>query len=419
MKKLGVALLFLFLANTVFAIEKGYTLANCFVLALKQSNTLADQQERVIQAEEHYKQSLGALLPIINGSATYGRQDPTGAGANADQTALKISLTQPLFRGFRITGAIKQNESLLKAQKSARQWAAFQLYADVSQAFYLLLYLQQDKQFLEEQDVFYNKRLKELRDRVQIGRSRKTEVLSFEVSRAQLKAQILDIDTQIQSAESLLRFLTGLNSKVLITEIAIDDSLKSLNDYIKRIPLRPDILAAQNQLTAAKTNADLSATAEWAPTIDLSGNYYLQHPTPLTNIGWDAQITMTLPNFLGDLSRSKTKESFSIMRQLEISFNFLNQKTKEDINDLYFSLTQDKKQILALEKANEYANQNVNTVIQDYRNGLSNNLEVLQALNALIDVKRSLNKMYYAYKINFAKLNAMVANITLPEELSQ
>ncbi len=391
-----------------FTLAEDYTLGKCFQLAVSRSETLADQEEQVIQAEEHFKQAQSSNLPNISGLFSYTKQDQ-----GTDLTNIKLTASQPLFHGFRIINAIKQNEKLLKTKQEAYQWAYLQIYSDVSTAYYLLVYAIKDKQLLEEQQKLYEKRLQELNERLQIGRSRKTEILSFEVSMALLKTTISQIDSQILAAKTYLGFLLGVEATISLSEenSALLPPTKDLAYYKERMALRPDIKAAQSTLAGSAIGIELASSSQWLPAVDLNGNFYVQHAAPNQNVAWDAQILFTLPTFFGYNGQSKTDEATSIKRQAEIALAKLQRKTAQDIEDVYNLLAAEKAQIQSLTKAVELSETNVQTVLADYRYGLSNNLDVLQALNAAIDIKRSLNKLRYAYKTDAAKLASLVVDI--------
>ncbi len=377
----------------------------CYQLALSRSEVLADQQEQVVQAEEQYKQAVGALLPSITGLASYTLQPNS-----SDQLLIKANATYPLFRGFRMVGAIKEYEQLLSAKKEARQWAALQLYSDIAQSVYLYAYLQQDIQLLLEQQSLLNKRINELQDRVNIGRSRPTEVYSLQVSLFQLQTQLVTARSQLDTAEGLLQFLTGQDIAVQV-EPTNNFTLLPLSSYQTRIQQRPDIKASIARIESTKLLEQITKEGESTPLIDLNGNLYLNRPAPNQSMPWDAQIQLTLPNFLVDVAASKTRESASVRKQAELGLSLLRRQLVNDLTTIYANLIAEKQQLQLFEKAQHVSEKNVDTVVKDYRLGLSNNLDVLQALNAHIDIKRSFNKMRFAYLTDQARLASMTADL--------
>ncbi len=394
--------------------EKRTTLNDCYILGINRSEILADQQEQVTQAQEHYNQALGSLFPSAIGTFVYSKSDTTGllSTQTADQTTMKVAGLLPLFRGIRLTSAIKQNEHLITAQKEAYQFAALQIYADVSQAFYLLLYLQNDKKLLEEEQGLYEKRMMELKERVRIGRSRMTEIYTVQVSVSTLKALILQTQAQIQVAENLLRFITGIDGQLILEDTAPSEPLKPIAFYLSQLASRPDIHAAEARIRSAKEGVTIASDNMnlLAPSIDLAGNYYLMRPSPYQNTAWDLQIQLTLPNFFSYTNQSKINEVNSIQRQLEVALKKLQRKSKEDIEDTFRNLLSEQKQIDLFTQAVNASDKNVHSVNQDYQLGLSTNLDVLTALNAYTDTQRSLNKIRYAFKTDRAKLVALTSS---------
>jgi outer membrane protein TolC len=82
------------------------TLNDCFLMALKQSETLAQSGESIVQADEQYRQALGAVLPKVSLDYSYLRQDdhaytPAIEASNpSSQQTWAVTLAQPLFHGF-------------------------------------------------------------------------------------------------------------------------------------------------------------------------------------------------------------------------------------------------------------------------------------------------------------------------------
>jgi outer membrane protein len=198
--------LFLLAPACLWAVEP-ISLTDAFKAALKRSEVLATQQELVVQAEENYHRAWGAILPSINGSYSYLRQNAPGftnsgnTASSTGQQTLKIMADQPLFRGFRDFAAVNSAKALITAQKQARQWAGTQLYRDVAQAFYTRLSVEKDLSVLDNQLELYQKRIKELQDRLSIGRSRNTELLTVQAAQAILKAQREQVLGQLNVAK--------------------------------------------------------------------------------------------------------------------------------------------------------------------------------------------------------------------------
>jgi outer membrane protein len=391
------------------------SLKDCFKAALKRSEVLATQQELVIQAEENYRAAWGAILPSVTGSYSYFHRhapDLTSSGntdSSSGQQTLKIMADQPLFRGFRNFAALKAAKASITAQEQARQWAGTQLYRDVAQAYYTRLAVEKDLNVLDNELELYSKRIKELQDRINIGRSRITELLTVQSAQAILKAQREQVSGQLYVAKEVLTFLTGLDQDIKLDDMdEVPYKIGSLESYQSKINVRPDIMAAKKNAEAFKSKVSVAKGAH-LPSVDLIGNYYADRPDLHKNGDWDVAIAVTLPIFMGGIISSNVRTAESQQRQSEIQLSLVQRLALEEIRSLYHNLKADLSQLAALQEAFSLSEKNYKANVKDYKLNLVTNLDVLQALTAYQDTQRSLEKIRYLTKIDYNKLEAAAA----------
>lgn len=395
---------------------ESFDLDDCFKAALKRSEVLATQQELVIQAQENYHKAWSAILPSVNSSYSYLRQhgsDFTGSGntgSSAGQQTLKIMADQPLFRGLSDFAALDATKNFITAQEQAREWAGMQLYSDVAAAFYTRLAVQKDLEVLDNELELYQKRIKELQDRVTIGRSRPTEVLTVQSAQSILKAQKEQVLGQLDVAKEVLAFLTGLDQNIQINDTDnIPSDIGSLASYQSKIEARPDIMAAKKNVEAFKSNISVAKGA-YLPSVDLLGDYYAQRPDLRENGKWDIELAVTLPIFTGGIISSNVKIAESQKRQSEIQLSLVQRMALEEISSLYHNLKADLAQLMALQEAFDISEKNYQANIKDYELNLVTNLDVMSALASYQDTQRSLEQIRHLTKIDYNKLEAAIAN---------
>ena len=432
-KKLNICVQFcaltailLFSATATCAAGSKASLDTCFKAALKQSETVALQQELINQAEQHLRQAIAAIMPGISGNLSYFTQDisflPQGTSASSsngtlpNQTTGKISATAPLFHGFRDLAALSQTQNLLAAQKQNYQASALQLYSDTSQAFYLVLYLENDVRILQKESELYQKRIKELQARIAIGRSRATEVLTVQTSLAALLGQTEQIKSQLSTARELLSFLTGLPASIELEDAKeAPAAADALETYTSRLDNRPDIKAAQADLEAANNSVSI-ANGAVLPSLDLGANYYLLRPQgTLQNSRWDAQLVLSQPLFTGGYNLSKMAESRFVLNQSKITLQLVKRSAEKDIRALFQQLQYDISQMVEFKNAVSLSEKNYKAVLSDYDLGLGTNLDVLAALTLNQDMSRNLNKAQFAAKTDLSRMLAITAQIKIPE----
>jgi len=392
------------------------TLDDYFAAALRRSEVIASQSELIQQAEEHYKQANASLLPTVNGVASYLWQEPLPTAAPTTSTTLlsrqplaKLTATQPLFRGFREFAALRQTQALVDAQNADYQNARVQLFKDVALNFFNVLSIEQDLKNLDEQIRQNLDRDKEIQDRVRIGRSRTSELLTVQTTVSTLRAQVQQLQGQLQVAREVFAFLSGLASTTSLSDTEVlPAALEPQETALSRLALRPDIKASQKRLTAAQENVSVAKGAH-LPSIDLNGNYYLDRPGVLKDVDWDVQIALTVPIYAGGLLQSRKREAVSQRTQAELNASQVTRQAEQEIRSLYQGLLFDQAQLEALEKATEAARKNYEAQRHDYRLGLVTNLDVLQALTAFQENQRALDRARYNTKLDYARLQAATA----------
>lgn len=419
--KIPILLLFTFLPVLAgaAATDKALTLDEFFAQALIRSEVVATQGELIRQAEERQRQARAALFPTVSGIASYGWQDSGARDPGAFPTRqpnARIAATQPLFRGFREFAAMRQSRALVSAQSDDYQNARIQLFRDVAQNFYDVLTLEKELKNLDEQIEHYRQREKELQDRVRIGRSRIGETLTVQSTISTLQAQVEQRKAELNAAREAFAFLSGLSAtSVLVDEEVVPTETGTLDRYLARLSLRPDVKAAQQRLAAAQEYVRV-VRGEHLPSLDLNANRYLERSGVLADVEWDVQLALTVPLYAGGSVQSRVREAQSQTAQAQLNVSQIQRQAEQEIRSLYQSVILDRSQLAALEMATQAAQKNYGAQLRDYRLGLVTNLEVLQALTVFQENLRALDRARYTAKINYLKLQiAAVLRPAAPE----
>jgi outer membrane protein len=407
-----IAVLALCLGTRPVAGASALTLDDYFAHALARSEVVATQSELILQAEERYRQAGAALRPTIDGVASYTWLDTGARDTLANPTSqphARLTATQPLFRGFREFATLRQTQALVGAQGEDYRQARTQLFRDVAQNFYNVLAFEQDLRNLDEQVNQNLNREKELRDRVRIGRSRTGEVLTVQTRISTLRAEIEQINAQLSVARDVFAFLSGLPSTTPLRDAeALPTGIESLENYLARLPSRPDVKAAQQRLTAAQENITVARGAH-LPSVDLNANRYLERRGNLEDVDWDVQVALTVPLYAGGSLQSQVREAVSQSTQAELDTSRVQRLADQEIRSLYQTVLLDHKQLAALEAAAEAARKNYEAQQRDYRFGLVTNLDVLQALTSYQENLRALDRARYTAKLDYLRLEAAAA----------
>ena len=393
---------------------RALTLSEVFAAALQRSEVIATQTELIRQAEEHYRQAGGALLPTVSGVVTHTWQEGLPAGVTSTtptnlsyQPVSKLNATQPLFRGFREFAGLRQTRDLVGAQNEDYQNARVLLFKDVVQNYYSVLTLEQDLRNLDEEIRQNLDREQDIGKRVRIGRSRPAELLNVQATISTLRAQVEQVNTQLRVARETFAFLTGLDAATPLRDSeTVAESLDPLPGYLAAIDPRPAVLASQQRLVAARENVKVAQGAH-LPSVDLSGNYYLDRPGYLSDVNWDVTLALTLPIYSGGAMQSKVREAESQRTQAELTVSQTRRQADQEVRSLYQSVRLDRAQVEALDKATDAARKSFEAQSKEYRLGLVTNLDVLQALTAFQENQRALDRARFTLKTDYLTLQAV------------
>ena len=391
------------------------TLDDYFAAALQRSEVVAAQVESIQQAEERYQQASAALYPTVEGLASYTRQESAargtidGATIPSRQPLVRLSATQPLFRGFREFAALRQSQALIGAEQFNYDAARLQLFKDVAQNFFNILSIEQELVNLDQETEQNAKRESEIRARVRIGRSRASEILTVQSAISTLKAEVEQLRGQNLVARETFAFLSGLGAQTPLRDTEwVPPRPEPLEAYLARIDRRPDVQVNRQRLTAAQESIEIAKGAR-LPSVDLTGNHYLKRTGSLEDVDWDVGIALTVPLYTGGAIQSQVRSAASQRTQAELGLSQARRLAEQEVRASYRSVEYDRLQIDALSGATEAALKNYEAQVRDYRLGLVTNLDVLQALTALQQNRRALDRVRYASKLDYVRLEAAAA----------
>jgi outer membrane protein len=311
---------------------------------------------------------------------------------------------------------MRQTQALVGAQSEDYRNARVQLFKDVAQNFYDVVSFEQDLVNLEEQISQNLEREKELQARIRIGRSRVGEVLTVQARISTLRAEIEQLNAQLSVARDVFAFLSGLPTTTPLRDTeALPANLETLEAYLARLVLRPDVKSAQQRLTAAQENITVARGAR-LPSLDLNANRYLERKGSLEDVDWDVQLALTIPLYSGGSLQSQVREAVSQSTQAELDTSRVQRLAEQEIRSFYQTVLLDRRQLSALEAAADAARKNYEAQQRDYRFGLVTNLDVLQALTSYQENLRALDRARYTAKLDYLRLEAAAARRpTAPE----
>ncbi|MBI5240689.1 MAG: TolC family protein [Elusimicrobia bacterium] len=385
-------------------------LERCYAWAKERSESLRLREEQVRQLEQQFRQALAGALPSVSFNASDKWLDKSGAAGGgvtvqSPQPQVNLSLSQTLFSGLREYAAMAAAKHLGRAAELQLQRARAALFRDVSGAFYLTVSLETQLADTQAAVALSADRVRELRERVALGRSRRSEVVLVESQLASLQAQAETQKGQIAVARELLSFLTGQE----LARTALRDRLERLRAVepeealLARAQERSDVQALRKTVLAQEAGVRATKGAWW-PTVSLTGNYYLKRMPALDPIKWDIGVAGSLPLFAGGGQLAAVRLADSQLEAARWAYELGLRQARSDIRSAAAALRAAVAVAETSEKAYLKAEEAHRLVVQEYRLGLVNNLDVLSAMNSLVAAKSAFDASVVQAKLELLRL---------------
>lgn len=387
-----------------FSQAMSLTLEESFNSALLNNQADNISESRLKQSMELRARGEGAYFPTLSVRGTYLKQEKI-----EEQKALGLNLSTSLYNGGKDRQLIKNADVGVKIAKNQRQLDRVDLYMEVVDAYYNYLLNLNDVKNLELLKKQSSERVEEIRKRLQIGRSRKGELLQAEAQLASVDAQAFNGNGLLKQSESRFYILTGL-SKSQNLDIKFEEPApaKGLEEYLAMALSREDVQNKELTVEQFESNIQISKAGH-LPNLDLVSNYYALKEggsSSSRNSDWDVGLTLTIPLYEGGTSQALVRESVEKKQSAQYQLIDYKKDITIDITSRYEMFRRYNDQIKAFDLALEKAKKSYEETLRDYRLGIVANLDVLSSLNLYLDSKRNSEKTKIQSILNFKLLEA-------------
>lgn len=403
---MGSSKLFISCLFTVLYASNSYavTLGESFNSAVLNNQGDNINESRLKQSMELRNKGQGSYYPTLSIRGTYLKQEKF-----EDQKTLGLNLTTSLYNGGRDRQLIKNADAGVKMAQNQRQLDRVSLYMEVVDSYYTYLLNLNDTKNLELLKKQSQERVDEIRKRLQIGRSRRGELLQAEAQLSSVDAQMLDAQGLLKQSEARFYILTGLNKDQAI-DMKFDQTsqVKTLQEYIDLALSREDIQNKKLEIQQFEGDVKISKGSH-LPTLDLLSNWYALKEggsTSSRNSDWDVGLNLTIPLYEGGVSQAQVRESTEKKQTAQYQLEDYQKNIKIEVTSRYELFHRYFDQIKAFDTALEKAKRSYDETIRDYRLGLVSNLDVLTSLNLYLDSKRNSEKTKILAVLNHKQLEA-------------
>ncbi|PJA97157.1 MAG: hypothetical protein CO129_02730 [Ignavibacteriales bacterium CG_4_9_14_3_um_filter_34_10] len=397
-------------------------------IGLKNSKNLHSSLMKVKSAEAKVKEARALGLPSLKLSARYTRLSkvdpfvittPFGSFPIApgiyDNYGTQLTLAQPLFTGFRISGNVELNEELSNAVNDEYDKDKSELLFNVKNSYWNVFKAQQFKKLMDETVAQIKSHLNDAKNLAKAGMITRNDILKLEVQLSNIEFQQIDAENAVKLSTLALNSVIGLpletntiiTSSVNLSKFEIDDISKMVSSALDN---RPEVKAAESRIQAGKSGVTL-AQASWYPQISLYGNYYYSKPNqrilPSQNqfdATWDAGVMLNMNLWDWLTTKHQTDQAEAQLEQAKDGLGMIKDGITLEVTQNYLSLNQAKRKIDIAKLNVEQAEENLRVTSDKFNNGLATSSELIDAETALVSAKTNYANSVVDFELAKAKL---------------
>lgn len=401
------------------------TLPDCLVLAEGQSERLGSLLEDIRIAEARRALARSSALPTVAANASYRRQEDIGSSSLQNLPERKenwLSVDQHLFHGFQDLYASRGAGLRVEAAERTREDTLLEVRLTVSEAYGRLESLERQQEAVASSLTLARNRLEELSARLQVGLSRRTEVLFAEAQVARNEAQQTRLEGDRADARAFLAFLLGLQVEAPLApfpvlEVPPLDPEELMGRALER---RQDLAALQRQEAAAREAVRAERAGHW-PTLDLAGNLYGRREGSSQDVDWDIALVGRLPLFEGGATAARVREAASASRQAELALREKRRRIAQEVREAVSAYRASRAVLDSLQREVDASRETEQLLREEVRQGIAAPIEQLTAQDALLTATVSLARQRIDERLAALRLWSVLGEFPSlpPEEASR
>ncbi|GAB6096103.1 TolC family protein [Desulfatiferula olefinivorans] len=409
-----------------------FSLNDLYTLALAEAESIKRAQEDVLIAEKDKDRARAVLIPRFTAFGSYSWTD-AAQDTDPAQPTMPASLdltTDSLAWGLRFDQSFTLN---------GKELTALSISKDIIEKSGLDLNTQKESYLYQVAGAYYNvlraqkgweiakasvRRLETHRDAVK-ARLRLEDVTKTDMYRAESELS----DAQAKLIEDRNRFMlarAGLRSLVRLPE---DFELQEPDAQTGDLPIpsletlkeeglskRTEIKSARLAQTVSEKSVKLAKGDYW-PSLSVEGQYGKQNDDNSGDLSFDqdttayklaANVTFTL--FDGGLRSAEITQSRARERQARLALSETRKQILLDIEDAYLQVMTQKSRLASLNDKLSFSKQNFTAVSQQFKHGLSNSVDMMDANTLLVSAERELADAEFGFKLSILKLKRSVGS---------
>jgi outer membrane protein TolC len=342
----------------------------------------------------------------------------------------RLCLRQPLFTGFRLSGASDAADAVAEAAELDLQSADADLTYNVTTAYWTLYQARLAEQFAKENASRLRAYRADTEQLMEAGLATRNDLMKVDVQLSNARVAEIDASNDVTIAQMNLNNTLGQSAETYVelassptTDVGDPEIVSSVERgdtaglALLAYEQRADLRAATARVRAASA----AATAErgaWWPQVELSANLLYNNPNaryqPITPefLGtWDVGVSVAMDLWNWGATAHRVEQSEARLRQEQLRKEQLVDNLSIELRRSVLLLQRAREKIAATEQARTQAQEQLRTLTAQYHEGLATSTMLLDAETSLLQSELQHSAANVEYALASAALRRALGNM--------
>jgi outer membrane protein len=372
------------------------SLADALASAYADNPTLNAQRASLRATDEGVPQALSGFRPTVSASASTGAStfdSSTFGHSSYHPTSESITITQPIFTGFRTVNGLKAADSAVLAAREVLRSTEQSTLLSAVEAFMNLVEAQATLNLQKQNLEFLQQQVKAADDKLNVGEGTKTDVAQTNSSLASGQASYYSAVASLNSAVATYEQVIGHKPRALGAAKSIEGLLsKNLNAALAdAMTNHPSILAASYNIDIAEYNVKIEEGA-LLPTVALEGSLSHEDGSSSSSNGTSASAvaSLSVPLYSGGDTASKVRQAKETLDQDRLQLDSARDTVRATTISAWGSLDAARAAIRSADAEINAQNLVLSGTIEQQKVGQATTLDVLNAQQTLLSARVAL-----------------------------
>ncbi|MBP5770908.1 MAG: TolC family protein [Bacteroidaceae bacterium] len=407
--------------------QQAWTLQQCLDHASEHNIQLKKSRISLLDAQEQLLQAKAALFPTLSAAVSQSVgyrpfQEAANIVQNGMATSTSNKVTENGSYGLNANWTVWNggiNRKNIKAQELQTELTEVQseqnlnsIQEQIAQLYVQVLYTTEARKVNEKLRETAQQQLDRGKERYKLGDLAKADLAQLEAQLASADYDVVNAETQIATYKRQLKELLqlGITESFDVAQSEMDDSRaldpipSKVDVYNAALNNRPEIRAAQLSADAADLQVDI-AKRGYLPTVGVNAGFGTSHYAASgqdafgeqmkRNLNGSVGVSVSVPIF--DNRRNKTSVNRAKLQQTATALDLLDKQTTlgSNIENIWLQATSAQQRFQSAKAAVQSQETNYELVNEQFKAGLKNIVDLLQARDNLLQAQQ--NKLQSKY----------------------